>query len=127
VSGINNPLPASGGTIFAAQLMTGTVADNAQGTAPTPVASPIGTQTAIGGQYILPTTSTNIVTGVVMDTTTDLSLSNRFNTGTRSVSAGINIPSLDTADGGPVVSVIRANRTQIFTQPLGTTGNLEIR
>jgi hypothetical protein len=127
LSAINNPLPAGGANIFAAQLMTGTVADNAQGTAPTPVASPIGTQTVIGGQYILPTTSTNIVTGVVMDTTTDLSLSNRFNTGTRSVSAGINIPSLDTADGGPVVSVIRANRTQIFTQPLGTTGNLEIR
>jgi hypothetical protein len=107
--------------------MTGTVADNAQGTAPTPVASPIGTQTVIGGQYILPTTSTNIVTGVVMDTTTNTSLSDGFITGTKLVSAGINIPSLDTVDGGPVVSVIQANSTQIFTQPLGTTGNLEIR
>jgi hypothetical protein len=127
LSAINNPLPAGGANIFAAQLMTGTVADNAQGTAPTPVASPIGTQTVIGGQYILPTTSTNIVTGVVMDTTTNTSLSDGFITGTKLVSAGINIPSLDTVDGGPVVSVIQANSTQIFTQPLGTTGNLEIR
>jgi hypothetical protein len=107
--------------------MTGTASTNTQGTVLTPVVSPIGTQTVIGGQYILPTTSTNIVTGVIMNTTTNSTLSNRFNTGTRSVSAGLNIPSLDTADGGPVVSVIRANRTQIFTQPLGTTGNLEIR
>jgi len=127
VSGINNPLPAGGATIGAVLPMTGTAATNTQGTILTPVVSPIGTQTVIGGQYILPTTSTNIVTGVIMNTTTNSTLSNRFNTGTRSVSAGLNIPSLDTADGGPVVSVIRANRTQIFTQTLGTTGNLEIR
>jgi hypothetical protein len=91
-----------------------------------PSATHIGTTTQIGGQYILPTISTNVITGVTMNTTTNTTMSDRFNIGTRSVSAGINIPSLDTVDGGPVVLITQVNRTQIYTQPLASTGNLRI-
>ena len=101
---------------------------------------------SVGAQYITPLTSsvvlytiattpysigTNnsgsvLLPNVIMTNIPNYSIVDYWLTGTQSTSAGINVPSLDTFDLGPVVVVTPANPNQIIVQNGGSAGNFAI-
>lgn len=66
----------------------------------------------------------NVLPNVVLVNVEDFTVSDGWFEGTQSTSAGINVPSADTYDLGPVVSVFTTNPNVIITEAAGYNSNL---